>query len=485
MARIGEGVFDVLVVGGGINGAVSAACLAARGAQGRAHRPRRLRGVHQPSSRRTWPGAASSTWRAFEFGLVRKLCMSRNHLIRSYPSTVQEIRFYAVARAGLPPRPLEAGPRDVALLAHRQLLHPAPRRLLAADHRARRADHRPDAQRRRLRVLRRLPPRQRRALRLELHPRALSTTAASAANYVESLGATRGADGVWVTACATTSRTAPTSRSAPRVAGQRVRALSSTRINARAGQQTAHRHVFSKGIHLIVDRLTPNRRVLTFFADDGRLFFVIPMGPRTCIGTTDTRVESPIAHVTDEDRRFVLDNINKRLRLPAPAHARTTSSPSAAACVRWRWPPATAARTARTGLQLSRKHVVEVDAAARHVSIFGGKLTDCLNVGEEVCRARASARRRAALPRRALVRRAARRARARVLPPGAADGPRRDDLAALVREAHHAPLAPVRRQAFGLLERHPRRPAHGRGAHRGRRSTCAARSSSPRATRWS
>ncbi len=42
------------------------------------------------------------------------------------------------------------------------------------------------------------------------------------------------------------------------------------------------------------------------------------MGPRTCIGTTDTRVESPVARVTDEDRRFVLDNINKRLALPKP-----------------------------------------------------------------------------------------------------------------------------------------------------------------------
>jgi glycerol-3-phosphate dehydrogenase len=35
-------------------------------------------------------------------------------------------------------------------------------------------------------------------------------------------------------------------------------------------------------------------------------------------------------------------------------------------------------------MQLSRKHVVEVNAEARHLSIFGGKLTDCLNVGEEV-----------------------------------------------------------------------------------------------------
>src|SRR4029077_5849357 len=90
------------------------------------------------------------------------------------------------------------------------------------------------------------------------------------------------------------------------------------RVNAGNEVRTAHRHVFSKGIHLLVDRLTPNRRVLTFFADDGRLFFVIPMGPCTAIGTTDTRVDDPNAVVTDEDRRFVLSNINKRLRLPHP-----------------------------------------------------------------------------------------------------------------------------------------------------------------------
>ena len=36
--------------------------------------------------------------------------------------------------------------------------------------------------------------------------------------------------------------------------------------------------------------------------------------------------------------------------------------------------------------QLSRKHAVEVDVPTRHISIFGGKLTDCLNVGEEIAR---------------------------------------------------------------------------------------------------
>jgi glycerol-3-phosphate dehydrogenase len=58
------------------------------------------------------------------------------------------------------------------------------------------------------------------------------------------------------------------------------------------GTQTRYRHLFSKGIHLIVDRVTDSRRVLTFFASDGRLFFLIPMGPKTCIGTTDTPVQA-------------------------------------------------------------------------------------------------------------------------------------------------------------------------------------------------
>jgi glycerol-3-phosphate dehydrogenase len=39
----------------------------------------------------------------------------------------------------------------------------------------------------------------------------------------------------------------------------------------------------------------------------------------------------------------------------------------------------------RDWMQLSRKHAIETDAQRAHVSIFGGKLTDCLNVGEEIC----------------------------------------------------------------------------------------------------
>ncbi|MEN8668088.1 MAG: FAD-dependent oxidoreductase, partial [Ketobacter sp.] len=141
-----------------------------------------------------------------------------------------------------------------------------------------------------------------------------------------------------------------------------------------------HHHVFSKGIHLIVDQVTPNKRVLTFFASDGRLFFVIPMGRRTCIGTTDTQVDEPQTQVTEQDRQFVLDNINALLSLPTPI---THNDIIAERCgVR---PLAVTGKGGKADwVKLSRKHAIDVNHGQKHLSIFGGKLTDCLNVGEEV-----------------------------------------------------------------------------------------------------
>jgi len=387
--RLGGTVFDVLVVGGGINGAVSAACLAARGAKvALIDKGDFASFTSQESSNLAWGGI--KYMESFEFGLVRKLCLSRNHLIRSYPSTVQEIRFYAVHARGFrhgllklvlgtwlywlignfftrPPRWLtratiereepiiDMGGSDGGFEYSDAYLHDNDARFVWN------------------------------FIRGALNYGCIAT------NYVEAVGSARGEDGVWVTSARDVAGVDGADRSAITI---RSRVLLNAGgpfvdpMNAQARVRTAHKHVFSKGIHLIVDRLTPNRRVLTFFADDGRLFFVIPMGPRTCIGTTDVRVDSPAAHVTDDDRRFVLDNINKRLRLPRPLGAGDVIAERCG--VR---PLAVAVdenQSKRKGkkttdwMQLSRKHVVEVNPESKHLSIFGGKLTDCLNVGEEV-----------------------------------------------------------------------------------------------------
>ncbi len=46
---------------------------------------------------------------------------------------------------------------------------------------------------------------------------------------------------------------------------------------------TPHSHLFSKGVHVLVQKLTKVDKVLAFFASDGRLFFLIPMGNRTSL----------------------------------------------------------------------------------------------------------------------------------------------------------------------------------------------------------
>ncbi|MFT5811985.1 MAG: glycerol-3-phosphate dehydrogenase, partial [Rubritalea sp.] len=129
-------------------------------------------------------------------------------------------------------------------------------------------------------------------------------------------------------------------------------------------------------------RISSNDRVLAFFADDGRLFFAIPMGGKTCIGTTDTRVQEPHTQVTEEDRDFVLSNINAQLNLPRPL---TRDDVIAERCGVRPLAIKKGEDSETDFLQLSRKHVVETAFDEGHLSIFGGKLTDCLNVGDEVC----------------------------------------------------------------------------------------------------
>ena len=377
VTRLSAERFDVLVIGGGINGAVSAAALSSRGAKvALVDRGDFASATSQESSNLVWGGIKYlETW---ELGLVRKLCRARNLLLRSYPSSVCELRFFTSHRRGFrwPLWVMVVGAWLYWLLGGGFTRRP--RRLtlrdIASDEPGVALDgldggfEYSDAY---------LPDNDARFVWGFV--RTALERGCVAANYVESLESRREGD-EWVT------------RARDCVSGRELVVRSRVLVNAcgpyadgvnqRAGVRTAHRHVLSKGVHLLVDRLTSSDRALTFFADDGRLFFVLPMGSRTCIGTTDTPVESPEEGVTAEDRRFVLDNINKRLRLPRPL---TEADVVAERCGVRPLVVDAAFAGGRDWMQLSRRHVIEVDPARRHVTIFGGKLTDCLNVGEELC----------------------------------------------------------------------------------------------------
>ena len=79
LANLEEDVFDVLIIGGGINGAVSAAALSARGAKVAViDRNDFASFTSQESSNLVWGGF--KYLENYEIPLVRKLCLSRNRL---------------------------------------------------------------------------------------------------------------------------------------------------------------------------------------------------------------------------------------------------------------------------------------------------------------------------------------------------------------------------------------------------------------------
>ena len=99
---------DVLIVGGGINGAVSAAALASRGARVAViDRGDFAAFTSMQSSNLVWGGF--KYLENYEIGLVRNLCKSRNHLIKAYPANLKEIRFMAALDENSPYSPVFAG----------------------------------------------------------------------------------------------------------------------------------------------------------------------------------------------------------------------------------------------------------------------------------------------------------------------------------------------------------------------------------------
>ena len=383
LRRLDGGDFDVIVIGGGINGAVSAAALAGRGASvALVDRGDFGAFTSQESSNLVWGGF--KYLENYELGLVYGLCRSRNELMKSYPDNVREIGFLATLDKSAPYRPWFAGVGATAYWAIGRFGTKPPkvfsrRRLAQAEPAistttARGAIQYQDAY---------LIDNDSRFVFSFI--RSAFEAGAVTTNYVELVHAERRGDR-WHVALrdvVTGDETTASAKTLVNAAGPFVDAL-----NESWGTTTTHRIVYSKGIHLVVPRLTTtdHDRVLAFFDDSQRLFYVIPMGRRSVIGTTDTRVDDPHTAVTEKDRNFLLEQINARMNLEKPLEASDVIAERSG--VRplvvkvegegsddWR---------SKEWTSLSRRHEVECDAQRSVVTVFGGKLTDCLNVGAEV-----------------------------------------------------------------------------------------------------
>jgi len=378
--RMREGSFDTLVIGGGINGAVTAASLAGRGANvALIDRGDFASFTSQASSNLVWGGF--KYLENYEFYLVWKLCRSRNRLMRSYPDNIKQIGFYAALDEAGPYPPWFAGFGALGYWIIGQFGTKWPR-LLKRD------------------TIERDEPAVDTASvagGIEYYDgilidndarfvfsfvRSAIEAGAVAANYVELLGAEREGD-AWTAHLRDVDSGEEFSTRAKTIvnaAGPFV-----DELNQEWGLTTDHRIVYSKGIHLVVPRLTTRRhfKVLAFYDDTERLFYVLPMGRRSVIGTTDTRVDTPFTEVDDDDMEFLLEQINARLDLDDPL---TRNDVIAERCG-VRPLVVTTNGSDQTDVdwtKLSRRHAIETDHRRRVVTIFGGKLTDCLNVGEEV-----------------------------------------------------------------------------------------------------
>ena len=377
--RIRDGSFDTLIIGGGINGAVTAASLAGRGASvALVDRGDFGHFTSQASSNMVWGGF--KYLENYEFWLVFKLCQSRNRLMRAYRANIKEIGFYA-ALQDKPYKPWFAALGAFGYWAIGQFGTKAPRYLsteaiereepaITTDDVAGGIEYRDGV----------LIDNDARFVFSFV--RSAIEAGAAAANYVELASAERHGDR-WIARLRdvdTGEEFQTSARTIVNAAGPFV-----DENNTSWGIRTEHRIVYSKGIHLVVPRLTTTRhdKVLAFYDDAERLFYVLPMGNRSVIGTTDTRVDTPFTEVTDADIDFLLEQINIRMDLDSPL---TRDDIIADRCgVRPLVVEAEAGDQQEVDwTKLSRKHAVETDHRQRVVSIFGGKLTDCLNVGEEV-----------------------------------------------------------------------------------------------------
>ncbi|QBG49075.1 glycerol-3-phosphate dehydrogenase/oxidase [Verrucomicrobia bacterium S94] len=374
--RARNDVQDCLIIGAGINGAVSAASLAARGLKVTVIDKNDFAScTSQESSNLVWGGI--KYLENYEFALVNKLCASRNHLIDSFPGQVREIRFFTSIQKGF------RKPRFLIYLG--ALLYwfmggcrTRPPRLLSVS------------------AIRKEAPMvntERLAGGIEYSDayfvendarftfnfiRRVLRKGGNAINYAELISG-HWKNGLWE--CEVHDR----------VSGNTCRIKSRTLINAAGpfadrinhllNMESHFRHIYSKGVHLIVPRIARTRHVLTFFASDGRLFFMVPMGNRTCIGTTDTRVDQASVEPTDADVRFLLDNANQLLQLEKPLSENDVISRRCG--VRPLVVHKNDAVKDGEWTSLSRKHEIDVHPDKNMFSIYGGKLTDCINIGNE------------------------------------------------------------------------------------------------------
>ena len=368
--------YDVVIIGGGINGAVSAAALSARGLKVFLADERDFGGLtSSQSSNLIWGGI--KYLQSYEFGLVFKLSRARARLMRNYPTKIINMGFFAALGPNAPFGQVLGRFGTLFYWAIGLFSTPMPALFGKA----------------KLKIV---------------EPTVYAENVRGAVEYFDGVMPDNDSRFVWdfVSRARELGATVKNYHRVQeitkvsngfeigiknQISGEQFDVWAKVIVNAAGpfakesndlvGSTTKKDLVFSKGIHLVVRKLTSDNRVLTFWDEQGRIFYVIPMHDRSVIGTTDTRVLDPLEEVTDQDREFVLRQINLSMTLDKPL---TVDDIISERCgVRALVVDRNKDNSKSDWHKLSRKHSVETDPQGV-ISILGGKFTDCINVGEEI-----------------------------------------------------------------------------------------------------
>lgn len=155
-------------------------------------------------------------------------------------------------------------------------------------------------------------------------------------------------------------------------------------INDCFGMQSPFRHVLSKGVFIALKRDFRHQVPLLFDTrGSGDAMSLIPWGPVSLWGPTETVADTPERGymVHPDDVRLLLDELNRHLADPA--------GPEDIVSLRCGIRPLAVDRSYSNGhnlLDLSRRHRIHRDKSLPWISVYGGKLTNCVPLAREVVR---------------------------------------------------------------------------------------------------
>lgn len=371
-ARSDPDAYDVVVIGAGINGA--AICCALSGAGQRVllvDQGDIGGGTSQASTMLIWGGLLYL--KDFEFGTVRDLCRDRDRLIANEPALVRTcaVRYL--------PTPGQRAPALVTAALHGYWLMGSsarrrPRRRAVFDEQSLLADDRASAWQFEEGTLTESDARfvlawVQRSVARGAHVRTYARVSAVAR---EGRGLTR----LELTDTITHQTSSVVAPVIVNAAGP-----GADLVNRLAGIESPFRHALSRGVSIAVPRQSQHQAHLVFDAEGGNTLTLAPWGPTALWASTES-LHPTLAEanaLTSDDVAYLLEQYNRRFRQPLSA--------ADVLSVRLGVRPVAVGRAQAldgVGLGLSRHHRLHLDLERRWLTVYGGKLSGCRGLADDV-----------------------------------------------------------------------------------------------------